>query len=394
MTEILKLNSIADVVKKNLPENKYVISDTAKEPAGILVRSADMLSYDFPESVLAVARAGAGVNNIPLDVCAEKGIAVFNTPGANANAVKELVIGAMIIACRNAVEAAVWAKETLKGNGDAVAKMAEKGKGQFVGPEIKGKTLGVLGLGAIGGLVANAALALGMNVIGFDPFVSVDAAWHLSSAVKRAESRDEIYEKSDVITLHVPQIASDDPNVNTKGMINAETIAKMKNGVVLLNFARGGLIKDSDVIAACESGKIYKYATDFASDALLGKKGVVVFPHLGASTPESEDNCAEMASAELRDFIENGNIKNSVNYPACVLARTGRTRLTVMHKNVANMVGSVTAVLAAKGENISGMINASKGDYAYTVIDVDGDADSTVLDEVRAIPNVIRVRKI
>lgn len=394
MTEILKLNSIANVVKNNLPEDKYVIAEDVQNPAGILVRSADMLSYDFPKSVLAVARAGAGVNNIPWDVCAEKGIAVFNTPGANANAVKELVIGAMIIACRNAVEASAWANSTLKGNGDAVAKMAEKGKGQFVGPEIKGKTLGVLGLGAIGGLVANAAVALGMNVIGYDPYVSVDAAWHLSRAVKRAESREEIYEKSDVITLHVPQIASDDPTVNTKGMINAETIAKMKDGVVLLNFARGGLICDNDVISACESGKIYKYATDFASDALLGKKGTVVFPHLGASTPESEDNCAEMASAELADFIENGNIKNSVNYPACALARTGKTRITVMHKNVANMVGGVTAELASVGANISGMINASKGDYAYTVIDVDGDVEDCVLDKIASLDNVIRVRKI
>lgn len=393
MTEILKLNSISPIVKQNLTEDKYTISEDAKNPVGILVRSADMLSYDFSESVLAVARAGAGVNNIPLDVCAEKGIVAFNTPGANANAVKELVIGAMIMACRNAIQASDWAK-TLKGNGENVGKMAEKGKGQFVGPEIKGKTLGILGLGAIGGLVANAALALGMNVIGYDPFVSVDAAWHLSEGVKKAESRDEIYEKADIISIHVPQIASDDPNVNTKGMINKDTIAKMKDNVIILNFARGGLIKDQDVIDACASGKIYKYATDFASDALLEQKNIIVFPHLGASTPESEDNCAEMASAELRDYIENGNIKNSVNYPACAMPRSGKSRITVLHKNTNNMVGSITGIIASNGENISGMINASKGDYAYTIIDIDNECNDQIIDAISKIENVIRVRVI
>ena len=387
MTEILKLNSIAGIVKNNLPEDKYVITDDAKEPAGILVRSADMLSYEFPESVVAVARAGAGVNNIPCDVCADKGIVVFNTPGANANAVKEMVLGAMIAASRNIVEAADWAK-TLKGNGDAVGKMAEKGKGQFVGPEIMGKTLGVIGLGAIGGLVANAAVALGMNVIGYDPFVSVDAAWKLSRAVKKADDLDEIYANCDIISLHVPQIDS------TKGMINNDTIAKMKDGVIILNFARGGLIKDADVIAACESGKIYKYATDFASDALIGAKGVVVFPHLGASTPESEDNCAVMASYELKEFLENGNIINSVNYPSVSLNRTGNARITVMHKNTSNMVGRITAAIASSGENISGMINASKGDYAYTIIDIDNEFKPQVVDFIKAIENIIRVRVI
>ena len=339
MTEILKLNSIAGVVKENLTEDKYTITENAENPVGILVRSADMLSYEFPESVLAVARAGAGVNNIPCDVCAEKGIVVFNTPGANANAVKELVLGAMIASSRNIIEASDWAK-TLKGNGDAVGKMAEKGKGQFVGPEIMGKTLGVVGLGAIGGLVANSAVALGMNVIGYDPFVSVEAAWKLSRAVKKADDLEEIYAKCDIISLHVPQIDA------TKGMINSDTIAKMKDGVIILNFARGGLVKDADVISACESGKIYKYATDFASDALIGAKNVVVFPHLGASTPESEDNCAVMASKELKEFIENGNIVNSVNYPNVSLNKTGNARITVMHKNTSNMVGRITAAIA------------------------------------------------
>jgi len=386
MTEILKLNSIADVVKKNLPEDKYAITDNATAPIGILVRSADMLTYDFPESVLAVARAGAGVNNIPCDVCAEKGIVVFNTPGANANAVKELVIGSMIIACRNAVEASAWAK-TLKGNGDAVGKMAEKGKGQFVGPEIKGKTLGVVGLGAIGGLVANAAIALGMNVLGYDPFVSIDAAWKLDSAVKKTDDLDEIFAKSDIITLHVPQIDA------TKGMINKDSIAKMKDGVIILNFARGGLIKDNDVIEACANGKIYKYATDFASDALLEQKNIIVYPHLGASTPESEDNCAEMASLELCDFIENGNIKNSVNYPACSLNKTGKARITVIHKNDANAVAAITAAITGKGKNITGMINAAKGDYAYTIVDVDSAADDAAV-AVSAVEGVIRVRAI
>ena len=387
MTEILKLNSIASVVKENLTEDKYVITEDAKNPVGILVRSADMLSYDFPESVLAVARAGAGVNNIPCDVCAQKGIVVFNTPGANANAVKEMVLGAMIASSRNIVEASDWAK-TLKGNGDQVGKMAEKGKGQFVGPEIMGKTLGVIGLGAIGGLVANAAVALGMNVIGYDPFVSVEAAWKLSRAVKKADDLEEIYAKCDIISLHVPQIDA------TKGMINADTIAKMKDGVIILNFARGGLIKDADVISACESGKIYKYATDFASDALIGAKNVVVFPHLGASTPESEDNCAVMASKELKEFIENGNIVNSVNYPSVSLNKTGNARITVMHKNTSNMVGRITAAIASSGENISGMINASKGDYAYTIIDIDNEFKPEVVDFIKAIEDIIRVRVI
>ena len=387
MTEILKLNSIADVVKQNLPESKYVISDSAQNPTGILVRSADMLSYDFPESVVAVARAGAGVNNIPVDACAQKGIVVFNTPGANANAVKEMVLGAMIAASRNIVEASDWAK-TLKGNGDAVGKMAEKGKGQFVGPEIMGKTLGVIGLGAIGGLVANAALALGMKVYGYDPYVSVEAAWRLNKEVVKADDLDEIYANCDIISLHVPQIDA------TKGMINENTIAKMKDGVILLNFARGGLIKDADVISACESGKIRKYATDFASDALIGAKNVVVFPHLGASTPESEDNCAVMASKELKEYIENGNITNSVNFPNAFLNRSGNARITVMHKNTSNMVGRITAAIAASGENISGMINASKGDYAYTIIDIDNEFKPEVVDFIKKIENIIRVRVI
>ena len=387
MTEILKLNSIAGVVKENLTEDKYTITENAENPVGILVRSADMLSYEFPESVLAVARAGAGVNNIPCDVCAEKGIVVFNTPGANANAVKEMVLGAMIASSRNIIEASDWAK-TLKGNGDAVGKMAEKGKGQFVGPEIMGKTLGVVGLGAIGGLVANSAVALGMNVIGYDPFVSVEAAWKLSRAVKKADDLEEIYAKCDIISLHVPQIDA------TKGMINSDTIAKMKDGVIILNFARGGLVKDADVISACESGKIYKYATDFASDALIGAKNVVVFPHLGASTPESEDNCAVMASKELKEFIENGNIVNSVNYPNVSLNKTGNARITVMHKNTSNMVGRITAAIASSGENISGMINASKGDYAYTIIDIDNEFKPEVVDFIKAIEDIIRVRVI
>ncbi len=387
MTEILKLNSIAEIVKENLPEGQYHISEDAKDPVGILVRSADMLSYEFSPATLAVARAGAGVNNIPVDACAQKGIVVFNTPGANANAVKELVIGAMIAASRNMFEAVDWAK-SLKGNGDAVAKMAEKGKSQFVGPEIKGKTLGVIGLGAIGGLVANAAAELGMKVLGYDPFVSVDAAWRLSRAVKKAESLEQLMAQSDVITLHVPQIDS------TKGMINKDSIASMKDGVIILNFARGGLVKNQDIVEACASGKVYKYATDFADDALIGAKGVVVLPHLGASTPESEDNCAAMASRELRDYLEMGTIKNSVNYPNVALARTGKARITVMHKNTSNMVGQITAAIAAHGENISGMINASKGDYAYTIIDIDNSFKPEIVDIIAAVENVIRVRVI
>lgn len=376
MTNILKLNSIADVVKVNLTEDKYTISDNCTDPVGILVRSADMLSYDFPESVLAVARAGAGVNNIPLDVCASKGIVAFNTPGANANAVKELVLGAMIMASRNVCEAYDWAK-TLKGNGDAVAKMAEKGKGQFVGPEISGKTLGVIGLGAIGKLVAQSAMALGMNVWGYDPFATVDG-------VKKVDSMEEIFAACDIITLHVPQMES------TKGMINKDSIALMKDGVIILNFARGGLIKDADVIAACESGKIRKYATDFSSDALIGAKNVICLPHLGASTPESEDNCAFMASKELKEYIELGNINNSVNYPNVSLEKQGAARIAVCYKNTDAALNGITEAVQKLGKVVAS-VSKTKGDFGYAIFDMDAEVNA---DSVSAVADVIRVRMI
>ena len=386
MTEILKLNSIASVVKENLTEDKYVITEDAKNPVGILVRSADMLSYDFPESVLAVARAGAGVNNIPCDVCAQKGIVVFNTPGANANAVKEMVLGAMIAASRNIVEASDWAK-TLKGNGDQVGKMAEKGKGQFVGPEIMGKTLGVIGLGAIGIKVANAAEKLGMKVMGYDPYISVDAAWNLSRNVKHVTNLDDIYSQCDFITIHVPALPT------TKGMINAGAVAKMKPNAVILNFARDILCDEDAVLAALDAGKIAKYVTDFANPKTAGHAGCIVIPHLGASTEESEDNCAVMAVNEMMDYLENGNITNSVNYPACnvgVCKTAGR--VAVFHKNIANMISQLTGCFGEAGINIEEFVNKSRGEVAYTVMDIEQSVGEDIIKKLERIDGVFRAR--
>ena len=386
MYNVQTLNKISAAGLSRLGAN-YAVADDVQNPDAILVRSAAMHDMEMPESLLAIARAGAGVNNIPLDKCAEKGIVVFNTPGANANAVKELVLTALLISSRDVVGGIEWAK-TLKGNGDAVGKMVEKGKSQFVGPEIKGKTLGVVGLGAIGILVANAAVALGMNVVGYDPFLSVDNALRISHKVKHVVSLDEIFAESDYITVHVPL------NPDTKGVINAENIAKMKDGVRIINYSRADLVVSADVVAAIESGKVAAYTTDFATDDILGVKGVIVTPHLGASTPESEDNCAEMAADEIKDYLENGNIKNSVTLPAVSMARAGKERVCVIHKNVPSILTTVTAALSETGNNIESMDSKSKKDYAYTIIDVANDVDVAAADKIAAIDGVIRVRVI
>ena len=386
MYNIQTLNKISKAGLSRLGDN-YTVADDAQNPEAILVRSASMHDMELPESLLAIARAGAGVNNIPLDKCSEKGIVVFNTPGANANAVKELVITALLISSRKVVNGIEWAK-TLKGNGDAVGKMVEKGKSQFVGPEIKGKTLGVVGLGAIGILVANAAVSLGMEVVGYDPFLSVDNALMISRKVKHVVSLDEIFAESDYITVHVPLTP------DTKGVINAENIAKMKDGVRIINYSRADLVNSADVLAAIKDGKVAAYTTDFATDDILGEDGVIVTPHLGASTPESEDNCAAMAADEIKDFLENGNIKNSVTLPNVGMPRTGAERVCVIHKNIPNILSTVTAALSETGNNIESMDSKSRKDYAYTILDVANDVDEAAKAKIAAIDGVIRVRVI
>lgn len=385
MYNIKTLNKISTVGLSRLGSD-YTYGDDVQNPDAILVRSASMHEMDMPESLLAIARAGAGVNNIPLDKCSEQGIVVFNTPGANANAVKELVIAGLLLSSRKITAGIEWAK-TLKGNGDAVGKMVEKGKSQFAGPEIKGKTLGVIGLGAIGALVANAAIALGMDVIGYDPFLSVDGALQLSRHVKHVTNLDEVFADSDYITVHVPLTP------DTKNIICAENIAKMKNGVRILNYSRADLCNSEDVLAAIESGKVSTYVTDFATDNLLGVDGVIAMPHLGASTPESEDNCARMAADEIKDYLENGNITHSVNFPAAKMARTGDVRYCVLHKNVPAVLQSVLSFVSQQGANVENMENKSRKDYAYTIIDVTG-ASADLTDSIKGVDGVIRVRVI
>lgn len=384
MFNILTLNKIAAVGTSRLGEN-YTYGDDVQNPDAVLVRSAAMHDMEFADNLLAIARAGAGTNNIPKDVCSEKGIVVFNTPGANANAVKELVIAGLLLSSRKITEGADWAK-TLKGNGDAVGKMVEKGKSQFVGPEIKGKTLGVIGLGAIGILVANCAVALGMNVVGFDPFMSVTNALKLDPAVKLMKSGEDVMVNCDYLTIHVPLTA------DTKDMVDADMIAKMKDGVRILNFSRDGLVNSTAVLEAVKSGKVSKYVTDFATDDIIGEENIICLPHLGASTPESEDNCAVMACDELKEYLENGNIINSVNYPALSLARssTENVRFCVMHRNVPELLKKVLSEVSGNVEN---MLSKSRGDYAYSIIDVaDGNPDNSAA--IAAIDGVIRVRAI
>lgn len=384
MFKINCLNPIADVGLKNFTD-RYQITADINEADGVLVRSASMHEMELPENLLAVARAGAGVNNIPLDKCAEKGIVVFNTPGANANGVKELVIAGMLLAARDVVGGIEWVKDS-KDNAD-IAKAAEKEKKNFAGTEIMGKKLGVIGLGAIGVKVANAAIALGMDVYGYDPYLSVNAAWNLSRSVKHVLNVDDIYAECDYITIHVPLLDS------TKGMINAVSIAKMKEGVVILNFARDLLANEKDVLEGLASGKIARYVSDFPNPTTAGQKGCIVIPHLGASTEESEDNCAVMAVDEIKDYLENGNIRNSVNYPACdmgVCSKPGR--IAIFHRNIANMISQFTSIFGAEGYNISDMTNKSRGDVAYTLLDVESAVGADTVEKLEKIDGVFRVR--
>ena len=379
------LNKISKAGTDCFNEN-YEVGAEVQNPDAVMVRSASMHEMDFNPELLAIARAGAGVNNIPLDRCSEEGIVVFNTPGANANAVKELVLAALLMTSRKLVDGIEWV-QTLKGEEGDPAKLVEKGKSAFSGPEISGKKLGVIGLGAIGILVANAAKSLGMEVYGYDPYLSVDAAWGLSRSIHHARTLDEIYAVSDYITVHVPLTP------DTREMVNAESIAKMKDGVRLLNFARGELMNTADVLAALESGKVAAYATDFASKELIGAKGVLVTPHLGASTPESEDNCARMAARELMDYLENGNIRNSVNMPAVSMPREG-TRICILHKNVPNTISLFSGAAAKEGLNIENMSSKSKKDYAYTILDVTGDVTEQTVAAISSLGDVTRVRVI
>ena len=380
------LNPIAQVGLERFDE-KYEKTEDLNAADGILVRSAAMHDMELSDNLLAVARAGAGVNNIPLDKCAEKGIVVFNTPGANANGVKELVIAGMLLANRDIVSGINWVKSEA-GNPD-IAKMAEKEKKKFAGHEIQDKKLGIIGLGAIGVRVANVAKHLGMEVYGYDPYISVDAAWNLSRDIKHVKNIDDIYENCDIITIHVPLMDS------TKNTINKEAIDKMKDGVIILNFARDLLANEDDVIDAIKAGKVAKYVSDFPNPKTAGQEGCIVIPHLGASTEESEDNCAKMAVKELMNYLENGNINNSVNYPNCDMGVcTCSGRLAIMHKNVANMITKFTATFGDLGINISNMMNKSKGDYAYTMLDVESNITEDMVKKIESIDGVIRVRLI
>lgn len=383
MFKVQTLNKIAKI-GLDVFDDKYTFGDEVENPDGIILRSFNMHDMELPESLAAVARAGAGTNNIPIDKCTEKGIVVFNTPGANANAVKELVIAGLLLASRKVVQGINWAK-TLIGEGDAVGKLVEKGKSNFVGPEIMGKTLGIIGLGAIGVRVANAAHALGMNVIGYDPFLSVDAAWNMTRAAVKANDIDTILAESDYISIHVPATA------DTKGMFNEDLFRKVKKGVRLLNFSRGELVVDDAVCKALEDGTVAAYVTDFATETLLKNENVVVMPHLGASTPESEDNCAVMAAQELKNFLENGNIINSVNFPNCDMGPVCGGRVAITHKNIPAMITQISEVFGKDGINIENMMNKSRGDMAYTMIDTHGNIDDTILNHLKAIDGVIKV---
>ena len=390
MYKIQTLNKIAACGLDRFPRDNYECASSLNDADAILVRSQDMHNMELPGTVKAVARAGAGTNNIPIPELTEKGIVVFNTPGANANAVKELVMMALLLSSRPAIKANAWANG-LVGKGDEIPDLAEKGKSQFVGPELKGKTLGVVGLGAIGAMVANLAIKFGMEVIGYDPFLSVNAAWSLDHNVKHAETLDAVYTKADYITLHVPQTA------DIKGMINSSSIKTMKDGVRIINIARGGLINNTDILAALESGKVSCLVTDFAAEELLNKENVICLPHLGASTPEAEDNCAIMAVNQLRDFLENGNIVNSVNFPKTVNENpipSGGTRICITHKNVPDVISKFSKVLGEAKLNISGMINQARGELAYNVMDVDGVVPEETLRALAGIDTVIKVRPI
>ena len=387
MKNIQCLNKIAVIGTDKLDKAVYNVGTDVQNPDAIMVRSAAMHDMEFGKELLAIARAGAGVNNIPIDRCSKEGIVVFNTPGANANGVKELAVCALMLASRNVVGGIEWAK-TLEGT-EGVAKAVEAGKSKFAGVEIKGKTLGVIGLGAIGGLVANAAVALGMNVVGCDPFLSVEAAWNIDSSVVKAATFDEVFKVADYVTLHVPSTP------DTKGMINATTLATMKDGVRIINLARADLVNAADMKAALESGKMAAYVTDFPTEDVLGVPGVVAIPHLGASTAEAEDNCAVMAAVQLDDYLRYGNIKNSVNFPNVSMpVVSGHKRVCVLHANVPAVISGITTVLSETGANIENMVNKSKGDNAYTLVDVTGTLAGDVADKISAITGVVRVRVI
>lgn len=380
------LNPISEVGLDQLDEN-YVVTGNAEEADAILVRSAKMHDMEFSKNLKAIARAGAGVNNIPLDRCADEGIVVFNTPGANANGVKELVIAGMLLAARDIIGGINWVQE-YEEDGD-IAKITEKKKKAFAGTELQGKKLGVIGLGAIGVRVANVAVHLGMDVYGYDPYVSVDAAWNLSRSIHHAKTVDELYKECDYITIHVPALE------DTKGMIDKNAISLMKDGVVILNLARDVLVNQEDIVDALVSGKVRSYVTDFPTKEIVGVKNAIVIPHLGASTEESEDNCAKMAAAELRDFLENGNILHSVNYPDCNMGAKGDgERITILHKNIPNMLGQFTTLLADKGMNISLMTNKSRKEYAYTMIDVDTGVSAELEEQIASVDGVLKVRVI
>lgn len=383
MFNILTLNKIAACGLDKLGKNYTVTDDEKADADGIILRSFKMHDMELPKSLKAVARAGAGTNNIPIDKCTEKGVVVFNTPGANANAVKELVIAGLMLSSRDIIGGNAWAN-TL--TGDDVAKQVEKGKSNFAGNEISGKTLGVIGLGAIGILVANAAHALGMDVIGYDPYLSVNSALQLSRHIKCVNDPKAVYEAADYLTLHIP--LTDD----TKNTVNAETIAMMKDGVKILNFARGGLVNTADIKAALKSGKVSKYVVDFPDAETVNCDGIIAIPHLGASTEESEDNCAVMAAEELKDYLENGNITNSVNCPNCSLPDSGAGRITILHKNIPNAIAKYTEALG--NVNISGMINKSKGDVAYSIINTDHEIPADAVSKLEGMDSVITVRVI
>ncbi|MBQ3934791.1 MAG: 3-phosphoglycerate dehydrogenase [Clostridia bacterium] len=382
--KILLKNNIAEIGLSRFPA-AYAVGKDVERPDGIMVRSADMHNETFGPELKAIARAGAGVNNIPVSECTDAGIVVFNTPGANANGVKELVLCALLLSSRGVLQGSRWLESV---SSDNLSEEVEKGKKQFAGTEIKGKTLGVIGLGAIGGMVANDAVHLGMDVIGYDPFLSVEGAWNLSRHIRHAASHDEVYANADYLTIHVPSTDS------TRNMINAESIAKMKDGVRILNFARGDLVNASDLKEALECGKVASYATDFPSKELLLMPNVISVPHLGASTDVSEDNCAVMAADELTDYLENGNIRNSVNYPSVFMARSGDTRICILNDNIPDVISSITSVLSSSGVNIENLTNKSKANVAYTVVDISGSLPESACEKLNQVRGVRRVRVI
>ncbi|MHB1152249.1 MAG: phosphoglycerate dehydrogenase [Eubacteriales bacterium] len=383
MKKIQLLNKIAKVGLDIFDSEKYDISENNDNPEGIIVRSADMLQYELNQDLKAIARAGAGVNNIPVERCAEHGIVVFNTPGANANGVKELAIASLLLASRDIAGGIEWTKK--QAGKEGIAKAVEKEKSRFTGIEIEGKTLGVIGLGAVGGMVANAARNLGMDVIGYDPYITVEAAWSLSRSIKKASGYDEVYKNSDYITVHAPATPE------TKGMFCAATFAKMKDGVRIINLSRADLVNSQDMIKALQSKKVACYVTDFPTDETVGIEGIIAIPHLGASTNESEDNCAILAVQELIEFLENGNIKNSVNFPDTSMPHSGDTRICVLHKNIPNMLSQISAAISAENINIENMLNRSKKEYAYTIVEISGQIPQKTLETLYQIEGIIKI---